>query len=117
MSDPLTRVYLGSVSLADTQAACKTTQQDNTANLTGLKPALLNKNDGTKTKVNIADFTEDPDGDISSIFVDLRLMDVSTAAGAADAAALATTHELMFRCNIFVADTLKDVEAYGKKPE
>ena len=116
MSDKFTLVYPGNVPLSDTQAACKTTQQDNTANLTGLKPALHKATNGTKTKVNVADFDKDDDGDILNIFVDLRLVDVSTAAGAADAAALAGTHQFRFRCKVHIQDALKEVEVYGKKP-
>ena len=116
MPDTFTKVYPGNVPLSDTQAACKTAQQDNTANLTGLKPAILEKSGAPDTKVNVADFEEDPNDDILNIYVDLRLMDVSTVAGATAAAALAATHELRFRCSIFVANKLTDVEVYGKKP-
>ncbi len=115
MPDKFTRVYPGNVPLSDTQAACKTTQQDHTANLIGLKPALHKKPDGTKTKVNVADFDEDDDGDIGNIFVNLRLMDVSTAAGASNAAALAATHKKLFSCKVHIQDIVKDVEVYGKK--
>jgi len=116
MPDEFTRVYPGNVPLGDTQAACKTTQQDHTANLIGLRPALHKKPDGTKTKVNVADFDEDDDGDIGNIFVDLRLLDVSTPSGAADAAALAATHQKRFSCKVHIQDAVKNVEVYGKKP-
>lgn len=116
MSEKFTRVYPGNVPLSDTQAACKTTQQDNTANLLDLRPALHKKPDGTKTKVNVADFEIDETGSVLNIFANLRLMDVSTAAGATAAAALAATHKKLFACKIHIQDVVKDVEVYGKKP-
>lgn len=111
-----TRVFPGNVPLSDTQGACKVSQQDHTANLIGLKPALHKKADGTKTKVNVADFEEDPNGDVLNINVDLRLIDVSTPSGAADAAALAGTHTKLFACQAHIQDSIKDVEVFGKKP-
>lgn len=116
MTDKFTRVYPGNVSLSDTQAACKTTQQDNTANLIGLRPALHKKMDGAKTKVNVADFEEDDTGSVLNIFADLRLIDVSTAEGAANAAALVATHSKLFSCKVHIQNQVKDVEVYGKKP-
>ncbi len=116
MEKKFTRVYLGDVPLSDTQRACKTEQQDETANLVGLKPALLKK-DGKETKVNVADFEKDKDGDILNIFTDLRFVDVSTASGAADAAALANTHTKRFSCQAHINNKVKDVEVYGKKED
>ena len=105
------RVFLGSVPLADTQRACKTEQQDETAKLVNLEPALLKPGDGTETKVNVASFENT---NILQILNDLRFMDVSTAQGASDAAALNATHTLMFRCKMFVANQVKDVEVFGR---
>src|SRR5262245_7809440 len=107
-----TRVYPGNVALDEARRACKVEQQDETAKLINLEPALLKKGDGTETKVNVADFEET---NILQILDELKFVDVSTAQGAADAAALSNTHTRMFRCNIFVNDQLKDVEVFGKK--
>ena len=107
-----TRVYPGNVSLADSQRACKVEQQDETAKLTAIEPALFKRPDGTESKVNVADFENVP---ITQILNDLRLVDVSTPQGASNAAALNQTHTRMFRCKMFIADQLKDVEVFGRK--
>ncbi len=105
------RVFPGNVALDDTRRACRVEQQDETAKLTGIEPALLKKG-GTDTKVNVASFENI---NILKILDDLRFVDVSTAQGASDAAALNNSHTLMFRCKMFVQDKLKDVEVFGKK--
>ncbi len=110
-----TRVFPGNVSLGDTEAACRVSQQDHTANLVALKPALFKKSDGTRTKVNVADFELEPNGDVLNIIVDLRLIDVSTIAGAANAAALSGTHTKVFECRAHINDVVADVEVYGRR--
>ena len=50
MSEKFTRVYPGNVPLSDTQAACKTTQQDNTANLLDLRPRFIKSRTEQKPK-------------------------------------------------------------------
>lgn len=107
-----TRVYPGNASLAGSQRACRVEQQDETAKLTGIEPALFKRPDGTESNVNVADFENIP---ITQILNDLKFVDVSTAQGASDAAALNQTHTRMFRCRMFVADRLKDVEVFGRK--
>jgi hypothetical protein len=107
-----TRVFPGNASLAESQRACKVEQQDETAKLTGLEPALFKRPDGTESKVNVADFSTTP---ITQILNELKFVDVSTPQGASDAAALNQTHTRMFRCKMFVADQLKDIEVFGKK--
>jgi hypothetical protein len=105
------RVFHGSVALDDTRRACKVEQQDETARLTGIEPALLKKG-ATDTKVNVASFENI---NILQILNELKFVDVSTPQGASDAAALNSTHTLMFRCKMFVQDKLKDVEVFGRK--
>lgn len=105
------RVYPGNVVLDDTRRACKVEQQDETAKLTGIEPALFKKG-GVDTKVNVASFENI---NILQILNELKFVDVSTPQGAADAAALNSTHTRMFSCKIFVQDKLKDVEVFGKK--
>ena len=107
-----TRVFLGEVPLADTQRACKDEQQDETAKLVGLEPALLKPGDGTETKVNVASFERTS---ILQVLNDLRFIDVSTPQGASNAAALNATHTRMFRCKMFVGNQVKDVEVFGRQ--
>lgn len=107
-----TRVFPGNASLADSQRACKDEQQDETAKLTGIEPALFKRPDGTQSNVNVADFENIP---ITQILNDLKFVDVSTPQGASDAAALNATYTRLFRCKMFVQDQLKDVEVFGRK--
>jgi hypothetical protein len=109
-----TRVFPGNASLADTQRACKVEQQDETAKLTKLEPALFKRLDGTESKVNVADFENVP---ITQILDDLKFVDVSTPQGSSDAAGLNATHTLMFRCRMFIQDGLKNVEVFGRKSQ
>ncbi len=110
-----TRVYPGNALLADSQRACRVEQQDETAKLTAIEPALFKRPDGTESNVNVADFENGPNVPITQILNDLRFVDVSTPTGASDAAALNQTHTRMFRCKMFVGDQLKDVEVFGRK--
>jgi len=103
---------MGNVSLNDTQRACKVEQEDETAKLTGLRGALIKKDTGEKTKVNVADFET---VDILDILNDLKFIDVSTTTGVSDAAAANHSYTHMFDCKMFIQDSLKDVQVFGRK--
>jgi len=109
------RVFPGNVPLTDSQRACKVEQQDERAKLLGIEPALFKPDDGTETKVNVANF----EGPVSilQILNDLRFVDVSTPQGASEAAALNATHTRMFRAKMFIQGNVKDVEVFGRRSE
>lgn len=116
MPDKILKVYLGNLTLNVTQSECKKSQQNETGNLIGIKPAMHVKADETETKVNVVEFELIDDGDVGSIFVDLRLIDVSTPTGVADGIAMLATHKLLFDCKAHVQNIVKDVKVFRKKP-
>jgi hypothetical protein len=104
--------YLGSNSLAQTCSAIKTIQLNETANLVSIEPVVNEKDDGTKVKVNIATYKR-ADG-ILDVLDDIKCFDVSTAQGAADAAAAQHDHKPVWKGEMWVQDELKDVEILGR---
>ena len=113
----IVKQFPGSATLDDTCRACNVAQQDETANLKKLEGIINDKPDGTQVKLNQATFER-----VGSVLKvkPLKCIDVSTASGAADAAAANATHNPINgpgqnEFSIFVKDKLTKVQIFAKK--
>ena len=113
----IVKQFPGSATLDDTRRDCKVTQQDETATLTKLEGIVNDKPDGTHVNLNQATFQR-----VGSVLKvkELLFIDVSTASGAADAAAANATNNPINGPNqneftIFVKDKLTKVQVFAKK--
>lgn len=104
--------FPGSATLEETCRGIKTTQENETANLTSLEPVVNSRDDGTKVKVNIATFKRADS--ILDVLDDIKCFDVSTAQGAADAAAAQHDYKPVWGGKIWVQDNLTDVQILGR---
>jgi hypothetical protein len=101
-----TRVYLGSVTLTDTERACEVIQRNSFARIISLKRAILLKNNN-ETNVNVAEFEEEDD--LDNILNELTFIE-TTAPNPGDGSTL------IFNCEIYINDVTKTVKVFGKKP-
>lgn len=109
--------FPASATLDDTRRACKVTQQDETARLTKLEGIVNDKPDGTHVNLNQATFERV--GNVLKV-KELLFVDLSTASGAADAAAANAASNPINGPNqneftIFVAGKLTKVQVFAKK--
>lgn len=111
----MTRVYPGNVTLVDTQRACKVDQQNKGASLTSLKAAKLIKEGSPDTKVNVAEYKEEDLLNIPNILNEVKIIDISSGSGMADATTASATFTTLFDSEIWVNEQLKQVRVFAKK--
>jgi hypothetical protein len=104
--------FAGNVPLDQTCRGIKTIQEKETANLTSVEPVVNEKDNGTKVKVNIANFKR-ADG-ILDVLDDIKCFDVSTPQGAANAASAQHDYKPVWSGKIWVNDKLTDVHILGR---
>jgi hypothetical protein len=103
--------YPGSATLEETCTTIAADQADNNSQLVRLEPVVNKKSDGSKVKLNLA--TYEP-ADILEILDDVKCIDVSTPQGAADAAAAQHDYKPIWSGEMWVQDTLTEVQILGR---
>lgn len=102
----------GSPTLAETCRAIKTKQLNRTSNLTNLEPVINERTDGTRVKVNIG--TYKIADSILDVLDDIKCFDVSTARGAANAAAEQDEFKPVWSGEIWVQNKLTEIQILGR---
>ena len=107
----MTKAHPATATLAETERACEEDQRRNVVQLTNIENGVAEIN-GQDTDANIADFA---DAGIGDILNDLKFIDISTPAGASEAAAASGTYTPLFDCRMFIEGEVKDVKVLGRK--
>jgi hypothetical protein len=107
----MTKVYPATATLAETERACEEDQRRNVVQITKIENGVAEIG-GKDVDANIADYA---DTDIGEILNDLKFIDISTPAGASEAAAASGTYTPLFDCRMFIEGDVKDVKVLGRK--
>jgi hypothetical protein len=108
--------FPGRATLAGTCRALAKAQQDNTANLKSVEGVINERTNGERVNINVAVFERV--SRTSQVLNELLCFDISTAKGAADAAAANATHTRIGGAKgfkIFVGDKLTEVQFFARK--
>jgi len=108
--------FPGSATIAGTCHALSDAQKNNTANLMTIEGVINERNNGERININVANFKRVRR--TSQVLDEVLCFDVSTVAGAADAAKANATHTLIGGPNpfkIFVGNKLTEVQIFARK--